>query len=53
MAHGVCVCSCLLTKGGIGKFVGKLEKFAGLFSAIVHGTHPSLEPPAHKGARVA
>lgn len=27
---------CLLTKGGIGKFVGKLEKFAGLFSAIVH-----------------
>jgi hypothetical protein len=27
---------CLLTKGGIGQFVGKLEKFAGLFSAIIH-----------------
>jgi hypothetical protein len=27
---------CLLTKGGIGKYVGKLEKLAGLFSAIVH-----------------
>ena len=23
-------------KGGVGKFVGKLEKLAGLFSAIIH-----------------
>jgi hypothetical protein len=45
--------SCLLTKGGIGKFVGKLEKFAGLFSAIVHGTDRSPEPPAPRVAHFA
>ena len=42
---GVCERSCLLIKGGIGKFVGKLEKFAGLFSAIVHGPAPCPWPP--------